>query len=73
MEKYIVNIWFCIIVNYFYKFSLVLLFWCIRFWFSFLKEWDIRVLVDKVIDEEYIKIKFEVVDVLVKFSKGDMR
>lgn len=68
-----VNMWFCIIVNYLYKLSLVLLSCCIRFRFSLLKEGDIWVLVEKVVEEERVKIGVEVVDVLVKLSKGDMR
>ncbi|KAK0667677.1 putative replication factor C subunit 3 [Cercophora samala] len=73
MEKYTVNTRFCIIANYSHKLSPALLSRCTRFRFSPLKERDIRVLVDKVIDEENIKIKPEAADALVKLSKGDMR
>ncbi|KAK4645071.1 Subunit of heteropentameric Replication factor C (RF-C) [Podospora bellae-mahoneyi] len=73
MEKYTVNTRFCIIANYSHKLSPALLSRCTRFRFSPLKERDIRVLVDKVIDEEHIKIKPEAADALVKLSKGDMR
>jgi replication factor C subunit 3/5 len=38
-----------------------------------LKEGDIRVLVDKVVEEEHVRIGGEAVDALVKLSKGDMR
>ncbi|KAK4175037.1 putative replication factor C subunit 3 [Triangularia setosa] len=73
MEKYTVNTRFCIIANYSHKLSPALLSRCTRFRFSPLKERDIRVLVDKVIEEENIKIKPEAADALVKLSKGDMR
>ncbi|KAH8156837.1 hypothetical protein CIB48_g11408 [Xylaria polymorpha] len=46
---------------------------CTRFRFSPLKEGDIRVLVDKVIMEEGVKIDAEATDALVTLSKGDMR
>jgi replication factor C subunit 3/5 len=38
-----------------------------------LKEADIRVLVDKVIEEENVQINSAATDALVKLSKGDMR
>ncbi|KAK1751133.1 P-loop containing nucleoside triphosphate hydrolase protein [Echria macrotheca] len=73
MEKYTANTRFCIIANYSHKLSPALLSRCTRFRFSPLKEADIRVLVDKVIDEEGVKIMPEATDALVKLSKGDMR
>ncbi|KFA63764.1 hypothetical protein S40285_01956 [Stachybotrys chlorohalonatus IBT 40285] len=73
MEKYTVNTRFCIIANYSHKLSPALLSRCTRFRFSPLKEADIRVLVEKVVEEENVKIGGEAVDVLVKLSKGDMR
>lgn len=73
MEKYTANTRFCIIANYSHKLSPALLSRCTRFRFSPLKEADIRVLVDKVIDEENVKIVPEATDALVKLSKGDMR
>jgi replication factor C subunit 3/5 len=73
MEKYTVNTRFCIIANYSHKLSPALLSRCTRFRFSPLKEGDIRVLVEKVVDEESVKIAGEAVDALVKLSKGDMR
>jgi len=73
MEKYTVNTRFCIIANYSHKLSPALLSRCTRFRFSPLKEQDIRVLVDKVVEEENVKILPEAVDALVKLSKGDMR
>ncbi|KAF4469237.1 Replication factor C subunit 3 [Fusarium albosuccineum] len=73
MEKYTVNTRFCIIANYSHKLSPALLSRCTRFRFSPLKEGDIRVLVDKVVDEEHVQIGGEAVDALVKLSKGDMR
>lgn len=73
MEKYTVNTRFCIIANYAHKLSPALLSRCTRFRFSPLKEADIRVLVDKVVEEEHVKIGGEAVDALVKLSKGDMR
>lgn len=73
MEKYTVNTRFCIIANYAHKLSPALLSRCTRFRFSPLKEGDIRVLVDKVVEEESVKIGSEAVDALVKLSKGDMR
>lgn len=73
MEKYTANTRFCIIANYSHKLSPALLSRCTRFRFSPLKETDIRVLVDKVIEEENIKILPEATDSLVKLSKGDMR
>ncbi|KAF5019934.1 hypothetical protein F66182_8057 [Fusarium sp. NRRL 66182] len=73
MEKYTVNTRFCIIANYSHKLSPALLSRCTRFRFSPLKEGDIRVLVDKVVEEEHVKIGGEAVDALVKLSKGDMR
>ena len=73
MEKYTVNTRFCIIANYAHKLSPALLSRCTRFRFSPLKEADIRVLVEKVIEEEHVKIGEEAVDALVKLSKGDMR
>lgn len=73
MEKYTVNTRFCIIANYAHKLSPALLSRCTRFRFSPLKEGDIRVLVDKVVEEESVKIGGEAVDALVKLSKGDMR
>lgn len=73
MEKYTVNTRFCIIANYSHKLSPALLSRCTRFRFSPLKEGDIRVLVEKVVEEERVKIGAEAVDALVKLSKGDMR
>ncbi|KAI3528781.1 replication factor C [Colletotrichum lupini] len=73
MEKYTVNTRFCIIANYSHKLSPALLSRCTRFRFSPLKERDIRVLVDKVIEEEHVKIIPNATEALVKLSKGDMR
>ncbi|KAK6069409.1 replication factor c subunit 3 [Seiridium cupressi] len=73
MEKYTANTRFCVIANYTHKLSPALLSRCTRFRFSPLKEADIRVLVDKVIMEENVKITGEATDALVKLSKGDMR
>ncbi|KAF6822465.1 replication factor C [Colletotrichum musicola] len=73
MEKYTVNTRFCIIANYSHKLSPALLSRCTRFRFSPLKERDIRVLVDKVIEEEHVKILPDATDALMKLSKGDMR
>ena len=73
MEKYTVNTRFCIIANYSHKLSPALLSRCTRFRFSPLKEADIRVLVDRVIEEEGVRIQPEATDALVKLSKGDMR
>lgn len=73
MEKYTANTRFCIIANYSHKLSPALLSRCTRFRFSPLKEADIRVLVDKVIEEERVKIVPEATDSLVRLSKGDMR
>lgn len=73
MERYTANTRFCIIANYSHKLSPALLSRCTRFRFSPLKEADIRVLVDKVIDEENVKIMSEATEALVRLSKGDMR
>jgi replication factor C subunit 3/5 len=73
MEKYTANTRFCIIANYTHKLSPALLSRCTRFRFSPLKEADIRVLVDKVIEEENVQINSAATDALVKLSKGDMR
>lgn len=73
MEKYTANTRFCIIANYSHKLSPALLSRCTRFRFSPLKEADIRVLVDKVIEEENVKIVSEATVSLVQLSKGDMR
>lgn len=73
MEKYTANTRFCIIANYAHKLSPALLSRCTRFRFSPLKEADIRVLVDKVVDEEKVQILPDATDALVKLSKGDMR
>lgn len=73
MEKYTANTRFCIIANYTHKLSPALLSRCTRFRFSPLKERDIRVLVDKVIEEEKVNISLEATDALTKLSKGDMR
>lgn len=73
MEKYTANTRFCIIANYSHKLSPALLSRCTRFRFSPLKEADIRVLVDKVVEEEDVKILPEATGSLVKLSKGDMR
>ncbi|KAK3345597.1 P-loop containing nucleoside triphosphate hydrolase protein [Neurospora tetraspora] len=73
MEKYTANTRFCIIANYSHKLSPALLSRCTRFRFSPLKEKDIRVLVDKVIEEENVKIMPDATDALVRLSKGDMR
>lgn len=73
MEKYTVNTRFCIIANYAHKLSPALLSRCTRFRFSPLKEGDIRQLVEKVVEEENVKIGGEAVDALVSLSKGDMR
>lgn len=73
MEKYTANTRFCIIANYTHKLSPALLSRCTRFRFSPLKEADIRVLVDKVIIDEEVRIEPEAVDSLVRLSKGDMR
>jgi replication factor C subunit 3/5 len=73
MEKYTANTRFCIIANYTHKLSPALLSRCTRFRFSPLKEPDIRVLVDIVIEKEEVKIQPDAVDSLVRLSKGDMR
>ncbi|KAF8861508.1 P-loop containing nucleoside triphosphate hydrolase protein [Acephala macrosclerotiorum] len=73
MEKYTANTRFCIIANYTHKLSPALLSRCTRFRFSPLKEPDIRVLVDKVIEEENVQITADATNALVKLSKGDMR
>ncbi|KAI9774811.1 MAG: hypothetical protein M1840_000027 [Geoglossum simile] len=73
MERYTANTRFCVIANYTHKLSPALLSRCTRFRFSPLKEGDIRVLVDKVIEEEQVKISEEAVRSLVTLSKGDMR
>lgn len=73
MEKYTANTRFCIIANYTHKLSPALLSRCTRFRFSPLKYADIRNLVDKVIEEEHVKIEPDAVDALVTLSKGDMR
>ena len=73
MEKYTANTRFCVIANYTHKLSPALLSRCTRFRFSPLKEKDIRVLVDKVIFEENVRINPDATDALVKLSKGDMR
>ena len=73
MEKYTANTRFCIIANYSHKLSPALLSRCTRFRFSPLKERDIRVLVDKVIEEENVKIMPDATDALVRLSRGDMR
>lgn len=73
MEKYTVNTRFCVIANYAHKLSPALLSRCTRFRFSPLKEGDIRQLVEKVVEEENVKIGGEAVDALVNLSKGDMR
>jgi replication factor C subunit 3/5 len=73
MEKYTANTRFCVIANYTHKLSPALLSRCTRFRFSPLKEGDIRVLVDKVVEEERVNITGEAVDALVRLSRGDMR
>ena len=73
MEKYTANTRFCIIANYSHKLSPALLSRCTRFRFSPLKEDNIRWLVEKVVEEESVRIGGEAVDALVKLSKGDMR
>ncbi|KAM0276613.1 hypothetical protein ACHAQH_006570 [Verticillium albo-atrum] len=73
MEKYTSNTRFCIIANYAHKLSPALLSRCTRFRFSPLKEADIRVLVDRVVDEEHVKIRPDATDALVRLAKGDMR
>ncbi|PYH87334.1 subunit of heteropentameric replication factor [Aspergillus ellipticus CBS 707.79] len=73
MEKYTANTRFCIIANYTHKLSPALLSRCTRFRFSPLKEQDIRVLVDQVVEKEQVNIQPEAVDSLVRLSKGDMR
>ncbi|KAL8894421.1 MAG: hypothetical protein Q9207_008505 [Kuettlingeria erythrocarpa] len=73
MEKYTANTRFCIIANYTHKLSPALLSRCTRFRFSPLKEPDIRSLVDRVIEEEHVKIQEDAIESLVRLSKGDMR
>lgn len=73
MEKYTANTRFCIIANYTHKLSPALLSRCTRFRFSPLKERDIRVLVDRVVEEETVNITREATEALTKLSKGDMR
>ena len=73
MEKYTANTRFCIIANYTHKLSPALLSRCTRFRFSPLKEVDIRVLIDQVIEKEDVKIQEEATASLVRLSKGDMR
>ena len=73
MEKYTANTRFCIIANYTHKLSPALLSRCTRFRFSPLKEVDIRVLIDQVIEQERVRIEEDAVQSLVRLSKGDMR
>lgn len=73
MERYTANTRFCVIANYTHKLSPALLSRCTRFRFSPLKEADIRVLVDQVIEKENVQIQPDAVDSLVTLSKGDMR
>lgn len=73
MEKYTPNTRFCIIANYTHKLSPALLSRCTRFRFSPLPEPAIRSIVEKVIEQEDVRIAPEAVDALVRLSKGDMR
>ena len=73
MERYTANTRFCVIANYTHKLSPALLSRCTRFRFSPLKEADIRMLVDQVIEKENVRIQPDAVDSLVTLSKGDMR
>ncbi|KAF3360967.1 hypothetical protein VdG1_00976 [Verticillium dahliae VDG1] len=73
MEKYTANTRFCIIANYAHKLSPALLSRCTRFRFSPLREADIRVLVDRVVDDEGVRIRPDATDALVRLAKGDMR
>lgn len=73
MEKYTANTRFCIIANYTHKLSPALLSRCTRFRFSPLKEADIRGLVDRVIEQEGVRIEEDAINSLVRLSKGDMR
>ena len=73
MEKYTANTRFCIIANYTHKLSPALLSRCTRFRFSPLKEPDIKLLVDLVIEKEAVNIQQDAVEALVTLSKGDMR
>jgi replication factor C subunit 3/5 len=73
MEKFTANTRFCVIANYSHKLSPALLSRCTRFRFSPLKEGNIRSLVEKVVEEENVKIDGEAVDALVRLSGGDMR
>ncbi|EKV11110.1 hypothetical protein PDIG_52530 [Penicillium digitatum PHI26] len=73
MERYTSNTRFCVIANYTHKLSPALLSRCTRFRFSPLKEVDIRTLVDKVIENEGVRMQPDAVDSLVTLSKGDMR
>lgn len=73
MEKYTANTRFCIIANYTHKLSPALLSRCTRFRFSPLKDADIRQLVERVIEEEDVKIESKAVESLIRLSRGDMR
>jgi replication factor C subunit 3/5 len=73
IEKYTSHCRFCIIANYSHKLSPALLSRCTRFRFSPLKEKDIKVLVDRVIEEENVNISPEATSALIRLSKGDMR
>ncbi|KKK17087.1 hypothetical protein P175DRAFT_0480042 [Aspergillus ochraceoroseus IBT 24754] len=73
MERYTANTRFCIIANYTHKLSPALLSRCTRFRFSPLKEEDIKVLVDQVIEKEEVRIQPDAIGSLVTLSRGDMR
>ncbi|KAJ3413724.1 hypothetical protein HDV05_007627 [Chytridiales sp. JEL 0842] len=73
VEKYTKNVRFCIICNYVSKIIPALQSRCTRFRFAPLKEDQIRIRLDHVVNAENVKITDSGRQALLKLSNGDMR
>lgn len=73
IERYSVNVRFCLICNYIKKISQSIQSRCTTFKFSPLTKNDIMKKINDVTEQNKIKISKDGIDTLIKTSKGDMR
>jgi len=73
MERYTSNARFCIICNYIRKINPALRSRCASFRFSSLSRKSIITKIDEIVEKENINITKKAIDVIIKWSAGDMR
>lgn len=73
IERYSINVRFCLICNYIKKISQAIQSRCTIFKFSPLSKEDITKKINEVVEFNKIKITNDGIDTLIKTSRGDMR